>query len=178
MAGRAMAAADLTDLNPIVRPEDSRVRTRRQRHRAAGEEVSARNSVHDSLLARNQERILTSRHPRSVQDAKFSWTNMPPQGHDMNWTRREFIGRTGLVVGAAGLHGCAGNAGQREAPNRPSAAPGVTLNADGPALPDYSHDLERYLVRLANEARERRKHIVDAISTRQQVVDRQTAVVA
>ena len=96
----------------------------------------------------------------------------------MKCTRREFIGSTGLVVGAAGLHGCAGDAGQREAPHRPSAAPGVTLNADGAALPDYSRDLERYLVRLANEARERRKHIVNAISTRQQVVDRQTAVVA
>ena len=96
----------------------------------------------------------------------------------MKYTRREFIGSTGLLVGAAGLHGCAGGAGQREAPQRPSAAPGVTLNADGAAVPDYSRDLERYLVRLANEARERRQHIVDAISTRQQVVDRQTAVVA
>ncbi len=96
----------------------------------------------------------------------------------MKCTRRRFIGSTALVVGAAGLQGCAGDAGQREAPGRPSAAPGVTLNPDGAALPDYSHDLERYLERLANEARERRKHIVNAISTRQQVVDRQTAVVA
>jgi len=96
----------------------------------------------------------------------------------MKCTRREFIGSTGLVVGAAGLHGCAGGAGQRDASRRPSAAPGVALNADGAALPDYSRDLERYLVRLANEARERRKRIVDAISTRQQVVDRQAAIVA
>ena len=96
----------------------------------------------------------------------------------MKCTRRMFIESTALVVGAAGLHGCAGDAGQREARGRPSAAPGVTLNADGAALPDYSHDLERYLERLADEARERRQHIVNAISTRQQVVDRQTAVVA
>jgi len=54
----------------------------------------------------------------------------------------------------------------------------VTLTGEGSSLPDYSRDLERYLVRVANEARERRTHIVNAISTRQQVVDRQTAVVA
>jgi cephalosporin-C deacetylase-like acetyl esterase len=54
----------------------------------------------------------------------------------------------------------------------------VTLNIDSAALPDYSRDLERYLVRVANDARERRKHVVNAISTRQQVVDRQRAVVA
>ena len=94
----------------------------------------------------------------------------------MNCTRRTFIGTTGAVV--AGLGGAAGDATQREAPGRPSGAPGVKLNVDGAALPDYSRDLERYLVRLANEARERRKHIVNAISTRQQVVDRQKAVVA
>ncbi|HEV3060531.1 MAG TPA: acetylxylan esterase [Vicinamibacterales bacterium] len=96
----------------------------------------------------------------------------------MKCTRRRFIGSTAFVVGAAGLQGCGDDAGQGEAPRRPSAAPGVTLNADGAALPDYSHDLERYLERVANEARERRTHIVNAISTRQQVVDRQKAVVA
>src|SRR5262245_55485341 len=95
------------------------------------------------------ERILASRRPGSVQDAKFSWTNMRPRGHLMKCTRREFIGSTGLVVGTAGLHGCVGDAGPREASIRPSAAPGVTLNADGAALSDYSRDLERYLVRLA-----------------------------
>jgi len=95
----------------------------------------------------------------------------------MNCTRRTFIGTTGAVV-AAGLSGAAGDARQREAPGRPSGAPGVNLNVDGAALPDYSRDLERYLVRLANEARERRKHIVNAISTRQQIVDRQEAVIA
>jgi cephalosporin-C deacetylase-like acetyl esterase len=96
----------------------------------------------------------------------------------MRCTRRTFIGSTALVVGAAGLHGCAGDAGRRGASGPPSAAPGVTLHDGGAPLPDYSRDLERYLERLANEARERRKHIVNAISTRQKVVDRQTAIVA
>jgi len=96
----------------------------------------------------------------------------------MKCTRRMFIGSTALVVGAAGLDGCAGEAGQHAAPRRLSPAPGVALNADSATLPDYSRDLERYLVRLADEARERRKHIVNSISTRQQVVDRQNAVVA
>jgi cephalosporin-C deacetylase-like acetyl esterase len=96
----------------------------------------------------------------------------------MNCTRRRFIGTTGAVVAAARLGGAAGDPRQRDAPARPSGAPGVTLNVDGAALPDYSRDLERYLVRLANDARERRKHIVNAISTREQVVDRQKAVVA
>ena len=45
------------------------------------------------------------------------------------------------------------------------------------ALPDYSHDLERYLVRVARDSRERRKRIIGAISTRQQVLDRHKAVV-
>jgi cephalosporin-C deacetylase-like acetyl esterase len=96
----------------------------------------------------------------------------------MNWTRRRFIATTGVALTAPGFHGAAGDRRQRETPARPAAAPGVTLNIDGAALPDYSRDLERYLVRLANDARERRKDVVNAISTRQQVVDRQKAVVA
>src|SRR5205085_8781318 len=59
-----------------------------------------------------------------------------------------------------------------------SGAPGVELNVDAAALPDYSRDLERYLVRLANDARERRKRVINAISTREEVLDRQKAVVA
>jgi len=96
----------------------------------------------------------------------------------MNCTRRTFIGTAGAVVAASGLNCRAGDPRQREAAGRPSGAPGVALNVDGATLPDYSRDLERYLVRLANDARERRKHVVDAISTRQQVVDRQKTVVA
>jgi cephalosporin-C deacetylase-like acetyl esterase len=54
----------------------------------------------------------------------------------------------------------------------------VELAVDGSGLPDYSRDLERYLVRLTTEARERRQRIVRAISTRQDVLDRQKTVVA
>src|SRR4029453_3083506 len=61
---------------------------------------------------------------------------------------------------------------------RPSGAPGVELNVENAALPDYSRDLERYLVRLTTEARERRTRIINAISTRQEVLDRQKTVVA
>ena len=50
--------------------------------------------------------------------------------------------------------------------------------SDGAGLPDYSRDLERYLVRLANEARERRQRVVQAITTRQGLLDRQKAVVS
>lgn len=96
----------------------------------------------------------------------------------MNWTRRRFIQTTGVALAARGFPFAAGVPRQSETPGRPTGAPGVTLNIDSAALPDYSRDLERYLVRMANDARERRRHVIDAISTRQQVVDRQKAVVA
>ena len=50
---------------------------------------------------------------------------------------------------------------------------GVELNVEHDALPDYSHDLERYLIRLASAARERRKQIINAISTPQGILERQ-----
>ena len=53
----------------------------------------------------------------------------------------------------------------------------MELHVDGAGLPDYSRDLERYLVRLANDARERRKRVINAISTPQEVLDRQQLVV-
>jgi cephalosporin-C deacetylase-like acetyl esterase len=54
----------------------------------------------------------------------------------------------------------------------------VELNVDVAALPDYSGDLQRYLIRLSDEARTRRKQVIDAISTPQEVLDRQQSVVA
>jgi len=57
-----------------------------------------------------------------------------------------------------------------------SGASGVELRVERGALPDYSHDLERYLVRLARDARARRKQAIDAISTPQGIRDRQQAV--
>jgi cephalosporin-C deacetylase-like acetyl esterase len=95
----------------------------------------------------------------------------------MTYTRRRFLETTGALAAATGLGGRAGLLAQSSG-SRQSGAPGVDLNVDGTALPDYSRDLERYLVRLANDARERRKRVVDAISTRQGVVERQKAVVA
>jgi cephalosporin-C deacetylase-like acetyl esterase len=53
----------------------------------------------------------------------------------------------------------------------------VELNVDVAALPDYSRDLERYLIRLTNDARERRRRVISTISTRQEVLDRQRLVV-
>jgi hypothetical protein len=41
VARRPMSAADLADLDPVVRPENPRVRTRGQQHRTGGEEISA-----------------------------------------------------------------------------------------------------------------------------------------
>jgi cephalosporin-C deacetylase-like acetyl esterase len=96
----------------------------------------------------------------------------------MTYTRRRFLGATGALAAAAGLGRSLGPLTQSSARLRQSGAPGVELNVDGAALHDYSRDLERYLVRLANDARERRKRIINAISTRQQVLDRQQIVVA
>lgn len=101
----------------------------------------------------------------------------------MRYTRRGFLEATGAVVAAAGagrLAGCAKPPSpEPSSSSRLSGAPGVVLNVqDDTALPDYSRDLERYLVRLTNDARERRKKVIDAISTRQEVLDRQKVVVA
>jgi cephalosporin-C deacetylase-like acetyl esterase len=96
----------------------------------------------------------------------------------MRYTRRRFLETTGALAAAAGL-GCPGGSLEQSAPgSRQAGAPGVELNVDGAALPDYSRDLERYLVRLSNDARERRKRAINAISTRQDVLDRQKMVVA
>ena len=56
-------------------------------------------------------------------------------------------------------------------------APGVDMLPSGTALPDYSRDLVNYLVRVTAEARERRQRIIRGISTREQAVERQQAVV-
>ena len=93
----------------------------------------------------------------------------------MTYTRRKFLETAGALGAAAGFGHVIPRA-QSLAATRQSKAPGVELNTE--SLPDYSRDLERYLVRLTNDARERRKRIVDAISTRQQVVERQKTVVA
>jgi cephalosporin-C deacetylase-like acetyl esterase len=93
----------------------------------------------------------------------------------MTYTRRKFLETTGALAAAAGL-GQTAPLAQSGAGTRPQGAPGVELSVE--ALPDYSHDLERYLIRVANEARDRRKQIINAIATRQGVLDRQKSVVA
>ena len=91
----------------------------------------------------------------------------------MTYTRRQFLETTGALAASVG------HAGEFvQQPSSRPGAPGVELNIDTAALPDYSRDLERYLVRVANEARDRRKRIINAISTRQAVLDRQKAVVS
>jgi cephalosporin-C deacetylase-like acetyl esterase len=96
----------------------------------------------------------------------------------MTYTRRRFLETTGALAAAAGLARPVGSLKQPSAGSRQAGAPGVELNVDAAALPDYSRDLERYLVRLSNDARERRKRVINTISTRQQVLDRQKIVVA
>ena len=87
----------------------------------------------------------------------------------MHYTRRRFLETAGAIVAAAG-----GGCSRRPATETHlSGAPGVELNVEHDALPDYSHDLERYLVRLASAARERRKQIINAISTPQGILERQ-----
>jgi cephalosporin-C deacetylase-like acetyl esterase len=94
----------------------------------------------------------------------------------MKYSRRDFLEATGAFVAAANLR-ATDAFGQSPPDRRQAAAPGVELSADVAALPDYSRDLERYLIRLANDARKRRKRIIDAISTRDGVLHRQRAVV-
>src|SRR6476646_10657302 len=77
----------------------------------------------------------------------------------MKYTRRSFLEAT--VVGVAGLRRPAGSLRQSSTGSRQAGAPGVELNVDVAALPDYSRDLERYLIRLSDEARLRRKHVID-----------------
>src|SRR6266513_1081578 len=94
----------------------------------------------------------------------------------MSYTRRRFLETTGALAAAAGLGSRVGV--RQQAGSRPQGAPGVELNVDVAPLPDYSRDLERYLIRLTNEARDRRKRIINAISTREHVLERQKSVVA
>jgi cephalosporin-C deacetylase-like acetyl esterase len=93
----------------------------------------------------------------------------------MTYTRRKFLETTGALAAAAGL-GHASPLAQSPAGTAQAGAPGVQLSVE--TLPDYSRDLERYLIRVSNEARERRKRLIDAITTKQQVLDRQKSVVA
>ena len=65
----------------------------------------------------------------------------------MSYTRRDFLS---AAAAAAGIGGSVGCSRQPEAVNRLSGAPGVELRVDDVALPDYSHDLEKYLVRITN----------------------------
>src|SRR5512132_3599227 len=96
----------------------------------------------------------------------------------MAFTRRRFLEAAGTLAATAGLGRPLAASTQSSTSRVGSGAPGVDLYVDVAALPDYSRDLERYLIRVANEARERRARIVGGISTRQQVLDRQKTVVA
>ena len=97
----------------------------------------------------------------------------------MKDSRRTFLKTTGAGLAGVGvtrsIHGTQ-SVPQAQA-TRLQAAPGVEFLVPDAALPDYTHDLERYLVRLTGEARARRKQIINAISTRQQLLDRQKAIV-
>src|SRR5262249_10813405 len=84
----------------------------------------------------------------------------------VKYTRRRFLEAAGAVVAAAGT-GCSR---QPSTANRPAGATGVELSVENAALPDYSHDLERYLVRVVSEARQRRKQAIDAITTPQAIL--------
>src|SRR5262245_5384367 len=104
--------------------------------------------------------------------ARYSMPSKLFVRQDMEHTRREFLEAAGSLAAAAA-----------SACSRPPAsttqlagARGVELRVENGALPDYSHDLERYLVRLTNDARARRKQAIDAISTPQGVRERQKAV--
>src|SRR6516165_9600895 len=90
----------------------------------------------------------------------------------MEQTRREFLEAAGAIV-AVVASGCS-------RPDTPTTqlvgATGVELHVASGAVPDYSHDLERYLARLAREARARRLHVIDSISSPKDIRERQNAV--
>src|SRR5262249_44013494 len=90
----------------------------------------------------------------------------------MKHTRRDFLEAAGAVIAAA----TAGCSRQPATATRLSGANGVELSVENAALPDYSHDLERYLIRAADEARQRRKQLIDTISTPQAILERQRSV--
>src|SRR5262245_36574817 len=90
----------------------------------------------------------------------------------MKYTRRAFLETAGTIVAAAGS-GCAR---PRVATAGLSGAPGVELGATTAAMPDYSRDLERYLVRLAGDARASRQQAIGAISTPHAIAARQKAI--
>jgi cephalosporin-C deacetylase-like acetyl esterase len=90
----------------------------------------------------------------------------------MKYTRRGFLEAAGAAL-VASAGGCSR---QPATASRPAGATGVELSVENAALPDYSHDLERYLVRVAGEARQRRRQLIDAIATPQGILDRQRAV--
>src|SRR5262245_20121478 len=90
----------------------------------------------------------------------------------MEQTRREFLEAAGAIVAVA-AGGCSRPASST---TQLAGAKGVELRVENGGLPDYSHDLERYLVRLAGDARARRKQVIDAISTAQGIRERQNTV--
>src|SRR4029453_17389069 len=96
----------------------------------------------------------------------------------MRQSRRHFLGATGAgLAAAAGFTRWLGCSRTPPPPSRVDGAPGVELALQDGTFPDYTHDLERYLVRLASDARDRRRKIINAISTQQHVLDRRRAVV-
>ena len=90
----------------------------------------------------------------------------------MKYKRRDFLQTAAVIVASAG-GGCSR---RPAASDRLSGATGVDLSVENSALPDYSHDLEKYLVRLASEARARRMQAIDAISTVRGIQERQKVV--
>ena len=112
-----------------------------------------------------------------LRTERGSGTNIAQGTQHMRYTRRDFLKAAGAAVAVAGIGPSAGCSRPPAPVNRLSGAPGVELSVDEAALPDYSHDLERYLVRVTNDARDRRKQVINAISTRQEIMDRQKAVV-
>ncbi len=95
----------------------------------------------------------------------------------MTYTRRRFLEAAGALAAAVRMGRAGALHAQSTGGTRPSPAPGVQLNVETP-VPDYSRDLERYLIRLADDARERRKQVVEAISSRGGILDRQHTIVS
>src|SRR5438067_10888613 len=92
---------------------------------------------------------------KQMADSDCEKADYYPRAGHMKYTRRDFFEAAGAIVAAAG-GGCSR---RPAAASRVSGATGVELGVEGAALPDDSHALERYLVRLASDARARRSRV-------------------
>jgi cephalosporin-C deacetylase-like acetyl esterase len=92
-------------------------------------------------------------------------------------TRRDFFRTTGLSILAASAADWLGCSAPRPAPTSViEGAAEVEFLVPPLRPPDYSHDLERYLIRITNELGAQRKKTLEAINNRDQFIEHQKSL--